>query len=144
MDGSLVRPGRLATAALVATGVIGACSTPEDPAIPPLDADAGVDASDAGAVVTSCVGAPNGASCGAGKICVSDACLDPACGDAVTTPPEECDRGSGNAPGSGCEANCRYSCTPGDAARGCPSADPCLAPASCDPGQRRCVAGSPL
>jgi cysteine-rich repeat protein len=120
--------------------IVGACSTPADPAIPPLDAPDAGDTDTGPPPVTTCVGASDGANCGSGKICVSSACLDPACGDGVVTPPEECDKGSANAPGAGCEPGCTFTCSD---ARPCAAADPCVAAATCDAQRHVCVQGGP-
>jgi cysteine-rich repeat protein len=53
---------------------------------------------------------PAGASCGASKFCRGTECVDSQCGDAVVTPPEACDNGNANGPGTGCEKNCTFSC----------------------------------
>jgi hypothetical protein len=66
MEGPLFRAGPVTAAAALVVGVVAACSTPEDPAIPPIDSVAGVYAADAGPVVETCVGAPDGANCGGG------------------------------------------------------------------------------
>src|SRR5438309_3667484 len=40
-----------------------------------------------------------------------DAGPPPGCGDGKLDPGEECDWGSGNAPGAGCEIDCKFSCS---------------------------------
>jgi len=133
---------RVLTGAAVTAVVLAACGTPDDPVVPPApssEADAGPLA------VVSCVGVGDGTRCGDGnRICLKSECLDAACGDGVVTPPEECDKGEGNAPGAGCETNCRFSCAPGDAARDCSSKDPCIGKGTCDPDRHVCSVGSPL
>jgi len=54
---------------------------------------------------------PTGASCGQSKFCKGADCVDALCGDAVVTPPETCDNGNANGPGTGCESTCKLSCT---------------------------------
>ena len=129
--------------ALMAVGAFFACSTPQDPVIPPAPGDdAGVDT--APPPVESCVGVANGVVCGTGaQVCVNGVCIDPACGDGVVTPPEECDNGPGNAPASGCETTCKFSCAAGDPARACTSTVACVADGTCDPQKHACVAGGP-
>jgi cysteine-rich repeat protein len=53
---------------------------------------------------------PTGASCGPTKYCRGAECVESVCGDAVVTPPEACDNGEANGPGTGCEASCKLSC----------------------------------
>ncbi|MDB4933494.1 MAG: Multiple EGF-like-domain protein 3 precursor [Labilithrix sp.] len=53
---------------------------------------------------------PTGASCGQGKFCKGAECVDALCGDAVVTPPETCDNGDANGPGTGCEKTCKQTC----------------------------------
>jgi len=53
---------------------------------------------------------PTGASCGPSKFCKGSECVDGACGDAVVTDPETCDNGNANGAGTGCEANCTFTC----------------------------------
>jgi cysteine-rich repeat protein len=65
---------------------------------------------------------PTGASCGPGKLCKGADCVDALCGDAVITPPETCDNGDANGPGTGCENTCKQSCV--NPATDCP-ATPC-------------------
>ncbi len=138
---------RLGLAIGAVLAVLAACSTPADPVVPAVpEDDAGTlpDGPAPDVSVATCIGAADGTPCGGGKICVSAACLDPACGDGITTPPEECDRGAGNAAGSGCEAACVFTCKNGDAARGCKSADACIADGTCDATLHTCTPGTPL
>jgi cysteine-rich repeat protein len=123
---------------------LGACSTPEDPIIPPPPGDDAGTADVLALPVETCVGSPEGSPCAGGKICVSGACLDPSCGDGIVTPPEECDRGAGNQPGSGCEPTCKFTCSDADPGRGCPSANPCIGAGTCDPQLHTCKPGAPL
>lgn len=53
---------------------------------------------------------PTGSSCGPSKYCKGAECVDAVCGDAIVTPPEECDNGDANGPGTGCEKTCKLSC----------------------------------
>jgi cysteine-rich repeat protein len=132
---------------VVAASVAGACASPEEPALPaiPGSGDAGPGA-DAGPVVDDCTGVADGTRCGAGEgaICANGVCAQPSCGDGVVSAPEECDRGTANGAGAGCEADCRWTCVPGDAARGCKSAVACVADGVCDPDQHTCTPGAPL
>ena len=62
---------------------------------------------------TCTAGAPlaSGASCGQYKLCVGGNCVSGACGDAVVTSPEQCDNGTANGAGKGCEADCTFTCS---------------------------------
>jgi len=64
----------------------------------------------------------NGMSCGTNLQCNNGACVPPTsvCGNGATESGEQCDFGSGNGAGTGCEANCQFSCT--------------ILPDSCDDG----------
>lgn len=62
--------------------------------------------------------AQNGNACGAG-VCTNGTCVG-GCGDGVVETGEQCDFGTGNGPGTGCESNCMFSCT--------------MVPSSCDDG----------
>jgi cysteine-rich repeat protein len=85
----------------------------------------------------------NGASCGAGMICVDAACTAAACGDSFTTPTEECDDANATA-GDGCESNCTFSCVSTDATRNCTPADPCAGQGTCNDTTHQCTAGTAL
>jgi len=79
-----------------------------------------------------CMGAapaPNGTPCGTNQVCAAGSCLSAACGDGIVEPPEQCDFGSGNGLGLGCESNCTFSCTlaPDD----CVTPDPCAGANTC-------------
>jgi cysteine-rich repeat protein len=55
-----------------------------------------------------------GTACGGGKICKSGACVTPppvTCGNGTLDTGEDCDFGTGNGPGTGCEATCKFSCS---------------------------------
>src|SRR6185369_14525647 len=69
---------------------------------------------------------PTGATCGPSKYCRGPDCVDSKCGDAVASSPEDCDNGFANGPGTGCEANCTFSCNTNP--QGCPTL-PCNVPA---------------
>lgn len=51
-----------------------------------------------------------GASCGPNKFCKGIECVEGQCGDAVTTAPEDCDNGTANGAGTGCEPTCKFTC----------------------------------
>jgi cysteine-rich repeat protein len=55
----------------------------------------------------------NGMSCGTNLVCNNGACVAPTavCGNGTTETGEQCDFGNGNGAGTGCEANCQFSCT---------------------------------
>jgi cysteine-rich repeat protein len=94
--------------------------------------------------------AQDGASCGSGMVCQSGACVavSATCGDGVVQAGEQCDFGSGNGPGTGCEASCTFSCTM--TPDSCDDGEPCDGTESCNAvtvngatGQA-CAAGTPL
>ncbi len=64
------------------------------------------------------------------------------CGDGVVSGNEECDNGPNNAPGSGCEPDCRFSCHVGS---DCDDGNPCSGVETCHAviGGRACKAGTP-
>jgi cysteine-rich repeat protein len=100
----------------------------------------------------------NGTACGmgvdggvadaaAGSICNGGMCVSPQCGDGIVEPPEQCDFGAGNGPGTGCEANCTFSCTLSP--NSCTTPDLCAGTNTCtaftmgaSPGQK-CEVGTP-
>ncbi len=81
--------------------------------------------------------AADGTSCGTGLICKSGSCIPMNCGDGVVEAPEQCDFGPasstspGNGIGTGCEANCTFSCTL--------SPNNCITPDTCG-GTNTCTA----
>jgi cysteine-rich repeat protein len=83
-----------------------------------------------------------GGSCGTGKICRSDNCVDASCGDGVVTAPEECDDGN-TTTGDGCEPTCKFTCIAGDATRGCPAGDVCAGTPVCS-ATHTCGGGTAL
>ena len=92
----------------------------------------------------------NGVMCGTmGGICKAGVCTSAACGDGVVEAPEQCDFGAGNGVGTGCEANCKFSCetTPSDT---CTTTDICAGTNKCasvtGPNNgmgQQCKAGTP-
>jgi cysteine-rich repeat protein len=82
---------------------------------------------------------PTGASCGQGKFCKGADCVDALCGDAVVTPPETCDNGDANGPGTGCEKTCKQTCV--NPLTDCP-ATPCNV-ATCTADHRCATAPDP-
>ena len=85
-----------------------------------------------------------GSMCGMGNYCLNMNCVPPSCGDAVVEAPEECDNGSSNGPGTGCESNCKFSCVSTDPMRDCASTNACVANGTCNDTTHKCTAGSPL
>jgi cysteine-rich repeat protein len=89
----------------------------------------------------------DGTPCGTNQVCRSGSCISVTCGDGVVEAPEQCDFGQANGIGTGCEANCTFSCTlsPND----CVTPDPCQGTNTCtavtvtgSPGQK-CLVGTP-
>ena len=74
----------------------------------------------------ACANAPDpsqdGTDCGASMKCQNGACLSTmaVCGDGIVEFGEDCDFGTMNGAGTGCESNCKFSCT--------------MSPNSCDDG----------
>ena len=66
----------------------------------------------------------DGTACGSGMICKAGVCSGGTCGDGVVSGTEQCDFGSANGAGSGCEVDCKFSCskTPTDS---CLDTNPC-------------------
>jgi cysteine-rich repeat protein len=99
---------------------------------------------------TPCTGSPDAgaASPDAGSdVCKGGMCVSARCGDGIVEAPEQCDFGTGNGPGTGCELNCTFSCvlTPNS----CVTQDPCGGTNTCtaftmggSPGQK-CELGAP-
>jgi cysteine-rich repeat protein len=85
-----------------------------------------------------------GTSCGTNQFCVNMNCVAPSCGDDVLETPEECDTGSMNGPGTGCENTCKFSCLATDPTRNCSSTNPCVGNGMCDATKHTCTAGSPV
>ncbi len=66
----------------------------------------------------------------------------PVCGDGIVSGSEECDNGTANAKGSGCETDCHFSC---HADADCDDGDPCNGAETCQAvaGGQACKAGTP-
>jgi cysteine-rich repeat protein len=102
----------------------------------PADAVDAVDAGAADATTFSCADAGAGTRCAEGLRCnAAGACR---CGDGRLDDGEQCDDGR-NVTGSGCEPDCRYTCS--DARPCAGEGDLCRAPDRCDPVSHRCVRG---
>lgn len=89
-------------------------------------------------------GGVNGLDAAVGENGPDDGAKSATCGNGVVDPGEQCDRGTANGPGAGCEANCQWTCVAGDErtlAR-CPR-DACFAPSSCT-AEHQCAAGKPI
>jgi cysteine-rich repeat protein len=87
--------------------------------------------------------AKNGMMCGTNLVCSNGACVTPSavCGNGTTETGEQCDFGSANGPGTGCESNCQFSCT--ILPDSCDDGNPCNGTETCTmimvngrPGQR--------
>jgi cysteine-rich repeat protein len=94
----------------------------------------------------------DGVSCGVtpGFVCSNGACASPAavCGNGTLEAGEDCDAGAANGPGTGCEANCTFSCSMSPDS--CDDPNPCNGVAVCaqvmlggSVGQQ-CQPGTPL
>lgn len=90
----------------------------------------------------------DGTTCGTGLVCKAGACVAASCGDGIVSGTEQCDLGSGNGPGTGCEVDCKFSCS--KAPDSCADAEPCNGAETCatvtvggKTGQK-CAAGTPL
>lgn len=138
------RAGALLAVFGLACALAAACGEPPEPERPPVptDGDGGPPAPPPS--VDDCTDQPDGTLCQGAKVCIRGVCNDPICGDGVVTAPEECDHGTANAPGAGCELDCTWSCAPEDPARDCSSGNPCMGPGTCDPERRTCTPGAPL
>lgn len=92
----------------------------------------------------------NGTSCGSALVCSNGACVPvPAtCGNGAIDGTEACDFGAANGSGTGCEVDCRFSCTMVSGA--CDDSDPCNGVEMCGAvtvagqGGQKCVAGTAL
>lgn len=87
------------------------------------------------------------ADAAAGSVCKGGMCVSPMCGDGIVEAGEQCDFGAGNGPGTGCEANCTFSCTLSP--NSCATMDLCAGTNTCtaftmgsSPGQK-CEVGTP-
>lgn len=91
----------------------------------------------------------DGTACGTGLACKAGFCVSANCGNGVIDSGEDCDWGSANAAGAGCEPTCKFSCT--KAPDSCPDSNPCNGVEACQTvtsstgktGQK-CAAGTPL
>ena len=101
---------------------------------------------------TCTAGAPkaDGTACTSGTTagaCKGGACVAASCGDGVTTAPEQCDFGTANGAGTGCELNCTFSCT--KAPESCVTVDACGGKNACatvtvsGASGQKCVVGTP-
>jgi len=77
--------------------------------------------------------AADGTACGSGLVCKTGVCVSPTavCGNGVVEAGEDCDFGTGNGPGTGCESGtCKFSCskTPTDS---CNDGNPCNGTETC-------------
>jgi cysteine-rich repeat protein len=99
---------------------------------------------DAGVPHTCSHGTPlaDGTSCGMGVVCRMQKCSSSVCGDGIIEPPEECDLGSQNGPGTGCESDCTFSCVSTDASRNCSQGGPCVLAGVCDDTKHTCSGAS--
>ena len=79
------------------------------------------------------VGTPpgNGTPCPNNGTCSGGSCQTALCGNGVLDTGEQCDFGAQNGPGTGCETNCKFSCT--KLPNSCPNPD------ACSPQTQACV-----
>ena len=78
-------------------------------------------------------GTKDGTMCAnGGALCKAGTCVAPGavCGNGKLEMGEQCDFGMGNGAGTGCEANCTFSCAMNNP---CPNNNPCLAAPTCAP-----------
>jgi cysteine-rich repeat protein len=75
-------------------------------------------------------GTQDGMSCGTGLVCLRGECISATCGNGTVEPGEQCDFGTSNGAGNGCEADCSFSCAN---AAACDDANPCNGAETCDP-----------
>lgn len=89
----------------------------------------------------------DGTSCGTDLVCASGTCTSPTamCGNGIVESGEQCDFGTSNGPGTGCELSCQYSCT----STSCDDGNACNGTETCNSitvngstGQK-CSAGAP-
>ena len=80
---------------------------------------------------TPCGGGTDGgvADAAAGSVCKGGMCVSPMCGDGIVESGEQCDWGSANGPGTGCEANCTFSCA--TSPNSCVTTDLCAGTNTC-------------
>jgi cysteine-rich repeat protein len=88
----------------------------------------------------------DGASCGAGLLCKGGMCVGAKCGDGVLSTGEQCDFGAANGAGTGCELDCKFSCsgTSCDDGNACNGAETCADVTVGGATGKRCAAGTPL
>lgn len=93
----------------------------------------------AGAAGSGGVGGSAGAPLDGGN----DADAGPQCGNGNPEADEECDLGTSNGPGTGCETDCTFSC---HASSECSDGEPCNGDEACsaDGGGQRCTSGTAL
>lgn len=91
----------------------------------------------------------NSMACGSnGETCNNGSCTGGVCGNGVVEAGEQCDFVGGNGPGSGCEADCQFSCT--ILPNSCDDLDPCNGTEMCAmisvSGQagQQCTSSAPL
>lgn len=85
----------------------------------------------------------DGGSDASGDVGTVDGTMKAVCGDGVVEPPEECDQGSANGSGKGCQSDCTWTCVATDPKRDCATDNACTGTQTCS-SMHTCVGGTSL